>query len=197
MVLTGATAVGVRVRDGVVLGAEKRVSYGGYIVSRAGKKVFRVGDRMAFAAAGLFADMQRISRIIAAEIRYREMLTSSRMSVRAAAKLLSSILYSYKNAPFLSEILFGGIDDEGPHLYVLDYVGSLIEDDYAAIGTGAAVAIGIVESEYRPDMGLEEAEQLVVKAIRAAISRDAMSGDGIDIAVISRSGIVERFVPLA
>ena len=132
--LTGATAVGLRVKSGVVVAAEKRISYGGYIMSHRGKKVFRISDRMVMAAAGLFADMQTISRIVSAEIRFRELLSSTSMRVRAAAKLLSAILYSYKFFPFYSEILFAGVDDEGPHLFVLDPVGSIIEDKYAAIG---------------------------------------------------------------
>jgi len=194
---TGATAVGIKVRDGVVLAAEKRVSYRGYVMSRAGKKVYRITNRMAMAAAGLFADMQTLRKIMETEIRYQELTTSSRMSVRAAAKLLSAILYSYKSSPFLSEILFGGVDDEGPHLFVLDPVGSVIEDDYAAIGTGAPIAIGIIESGYHSDMAISDARNLAVQAIRAAISRDVMSGDGVDLAIVTRKGVKEERIPLA
>jgi len=195
--LTGATAIGLKLRDAVVLAAEKRVSYGGYVMSRSGKKVFKVSDRVAIAAAGLFADMQTISRILSAEIRYRELLTSTRMRVRSIAKLLSTILYSYKYFPFLSEVLVGGVDDDGPHLFVLDFVGSLIEDDYAAVGTGASIAIGIIESEYSPEMSIEKARDLAVKAIKAAASRDVTSGDGIDLAIVTRDRVQEEFVPLA
>jgi proteasome beta subunit len=195
-VLTGATAVGLKVGEGVVIGAEKRISYGGFILSKSGKKVFRIGDRMAMAAAGLFGDMQTISRIITAEVMYRERLTSKKMSVRAAAKLLSTILYSYKLMPFISEIIFAGYDEEGFHLYVLDPVGSMIEDDYAAVGTGAAIAIGILESGYKKDLSLKEAEELCIKAIKTAASRDAVSGDGIDLAIISRNGIIEKSLPI-
>ena len=192
----GATAVGIKVKDGVVVGAEKRISYGGFILSKSAKKVFKISDRMVIAAAGLFADMQTISRILSAEIRYRELVSSTTMKVRSAAKLLSAILYSYKFFPFLSEILFAGIDEEGPHLYVLDPVGSVIEDKYAAVGTGATIAIGIIESEYNESMSLDKASEIVVKAIKAAASRDAVSGDGIDIAIVSNKGIEEKFFPL-
>ncbi|MDK6029089.1 archaeal proteasome endopeptidase complex subunit beta [Ignisphaera sp. 4213-co] len=194
--VTGATAVGIRVDSGVVLGAERRISYGGYIVSRAGRKVFKIGNRMAMAAAGLVGDMQTLHRILNAEIMYRELVTSLKVSVRAAAKLLSAILYSYKLMPFISEIIFGGYDEEGYHLYVLDPVGSVIEDDYAAVGTGAPIAIGIIEAEYRKDLSLENAADLAIRAIKAAISRDAVSGDGIDIITISKDGINEKSVLL-
>ena len=192
----GATAVGIRVNSGVVVGAERRVSYGGYIVSRAGKKVFRIGDRMAMAAAGLVGDMQTLHRILTAEVMYRELLTSTKISVRATAKLLSAILYSYKLMPFISEIIFAGYDEEGYHLYVLDPVGSIIEDDYAAVGTGAPIAIGVIESEYRKDMELDKAVDLAIRSIKAAISRDAVSGDGIDIISISKNGVVEKSITL-
>lgn len=194
--LIGATAVGIKINNGIVIGAEKRVSYGGFVLSKVGKKVFVIGDRMAMAAAGLFGDMQTISRLIVAEIIYRERLTSRKISVRAAAKLLSAILYSYKLMPFISEIIFAGYDSDGYHLYVLDPIGSLIEDDYAAVGTGGAIAIGIIESNYNKNMTLDEAEELCIKSIKAAASRDAVSGDGIDIAVITSNGIREKTIPL-
>ena len=194
---TGATAIGIKAADGVVVAAEKRISYGGYVVSRVGKKIFKIGDRMVMAAAGLFADMQTLSRVLSAEVMYRELLLSSKMRVRAAAKLLSAILYSYKLMPFLSEIIFAGHDEEGFHLYVLDPIGSIIEDSYAAIGTGAPIAIGVVESEYKSDIPLATAVEIAIKAVKAAISRDAVSGDGIDIATVSRDGIKERSIPIA
>ena len=188
----GATTVGVRVRNGVVLGSEKRVSYGGFILSKAGKKVYKLTDRIGIAFAGLFADMQMLAKILAAEISYYEVTLEKPMRVSAAAKLLSNILYANKLIPFITEVLVGGVDDTGPHLYVLDPVGSLIEDDYAALGSGAPIAIGVLEAEYRSDMSVDEAERLVEKAIRVAMERDAISGDGIDILVIeAKNGRVE------
>jgi len=202
---TGATAVGLRVGDIVVLGSEKRFGYGGFVMSRSAKKVFKVHDRIAIAAAGIFADMITLSRIISTELRYYEISSSSRVSVKGAAKLLSAILYSYKYIPFITELIVGGVDEEGSHVFVMDPLGSVIKDEYAAVGTGAPIAIGILESEYQslasrktPDPGsiAEDAVNLVVKAIRAASSRDAMSGDGIDVAIIRSNGIEERVYPI-
>lgn len=182
---TGATAVGIKGRNYIVLASERRVSYGGFVVSRSGKKVYKITDYLGIALAGLFADMQAIAKVIAAELSYHEITVGRRLSVKAAAKLLASILYSYKYFPFLSEVLIGGIEEDGSaRLYVMDPIGSLIEDDYAAIGTGATIAIGIIESNYKPDMPLDKAKELAITAVKAAIARDAMSGDGIDVLMI-------------
>lgn len=183
----GATAIGIRGEGFVVLAAEKRVSYGGFVVSKSGKKVYKITDYLGIAMAGLFADMQAISKILKAEMEYHSLMMGKRMSVRAAAKLLANILYANKYFPLLSETLIGGIELDGvARLYVMDPVGSLIEDDYAAIGSGAPIAIGILENGYSKDMDAESARKLAITAIRAAIERDAISGDGIDLLVIRR-----------
>ncbi len=185
----GATTVGVKGKGFVILASDKRVSYGGFIVSRVGKKVFKIKDYIGIACAGLFADMQAISKILAAEIDYYENTIGRRISIRAAARLLATILYSNKYLPLISEILVGGIDPDGSsRLYVMDPLGSTIEDDYAALGSGAPIAIGILEARYKPTLSLEEAKKLVIESVRVAIERDAISGDGIDILVIKSEG---------
>ncbi|NON62096.1 proteasome subunit beta, partial [Acidianus sp. DSM 29099] len=83
------------------------------------KKVYPI-SRFGIAGAGLFGDLQALIRIMNAEIKYYELYNQRPISTKAAAKLLSVILYQYKYMPFISEILFGGIDDGNPQLYVLD-----------------------------------------------------------------------------
>ncbi len=190
----GATAVGLKVNTGVILGAERRFSYGGFIMSKAARKVYLITDRIGMAAAGLIADMQAIAKNVRAEIKYYELSIEKKVTVRAVSKLIANILYSYKFMPLMSEILVGGVDDTGSHLYIMDPVGSLIEDDYASIGTGAPIAIGIIESSYSKDMSIGEAKELAIKSLKAALSRDSMSGDGIDILIITDKGYEEEFI---
>ncbi len=190
----GATAVGLRVNEGVVLGAERRFSYGGFILSKSARKVYLITDKIGMAAAGLVADIQAIAKNIRAEIKYYELSVEKKVSVRAVSKLIANMLYSYKFMPLMSEILVGGVDDTGSHLYIMDPVGSLIEDDYASIGTGAPIAIGIIESSYNKNMSVDEARDIVIKSIKAALSRDSMSGDGIDILIITYKGYKEEFI---
>ena len=193
---TGATSVGIKTKDAIILASEKRVSYGGFVMSKVGRKVFLIQDRYGMALAGLFADIETLVRLMKIQIHQYEIENGRKLSVKSAARLLSVILYQYKYMPFLSEIIFGGIDEEGPHLLVMDSLGSLIEDNYAAVGSGAPIAIGIIESRYREGLSVEEAEKIAVESIRAAIKRDVTSGDGIDTVVITESGSKENSYPL-
>ncbi len=193
----GATAVGIKAKDGVVLAADKRVTYGFTLMSKAGKKVFKITDKIGMTSAGFIADMQTIAKNIEAEIRLYELESGFPMSVYSTAKLMSLILYSRRLLPYMVETIVGGVDDKGPHVYILDPIGAVIEDDYAALGTGSQVAIGIIEEGYRDDITLETAQQLAERAIRMAFSRDAVSGDGIDMVIIDEKGCRERFIPVA
>lgn len=195
-IITGATTVGIVCKDGVVLASEKRVSYGFTVLSKAGKKVYPITDYLGVAFAGLVSDMLAIVRTLAAEAKLYELDHGRKMPVNAASKLLANILFSSRYYPLLTETIIGGVDDKGPRLYVLDAVGSLIEDKYAALGTGAQVAIGIVESNYKEDMDVEAGKELAIKAVRAAIERDAVSGDGIDVLTITAQGTKEYFIPI-
>ncbi len=182
------TVIGVKAVDGVVIAAEKRMTYDGFVLSKNTRKVFPITDHIGIGFAGLVGDMQFVVRALRMEAKNYELQNNREIKVRSLAKILSIILYSYKLMPLLTEIVVGGVDNKGPQIYVLDPVGSLIEDKYAALGSGGPVAIGIIEKEYRDDMNIDEVEKLVINAIRGAIERDAVSGDGLDILRITKDG---------
>ena len=192
----GATVVGVKYKDGVILAAEKRVTYGFTLMSRSGKKVFKITGHIGIACAGFMADMQAIARTIGAEAKIYELDTNKTMKVRSAAKLLSQILFSNRLMPYYAESVIGGIDNEGAHIYALDAIGSLIEDKYVALGTGAQIAIAILESEYKDNLSEDDAKKIAIKAVKTAVGRDAVSGDGIDMLIINKNGVKSEFIPL-
>ncbi len=181
----GATTVGIVFSGGVVLAADKRVSYGYTLLSKSGRKVFQLNKKIGMACAGLVGDMQGLAKSITAEIKIYELQNNRSISVKGAAKLLANILYAARMFPYYTEILIAGIDETGPHLYVMDAIGSILEDYYAGVGNGSPVSTGVLDQEYKKDMSKEEAETLAVKAIRAAIARDITSGDGIDVLTIT------------
>ena len=192
--IPGATTIGVVCRDGVILASEKRVAYGYLIVSKGGKKVFKITDQIGAACAGLVGDMQILVREVEAQANLYSMDVGRRIPVNSAAKLMANILFNRRYAPLITQTIVAGLDEEGPSLYVLDVLGSLIPDKYAVVGSGTEIAIGVLEEGYREEMKLKDAKDLVTRAIKSAISRDAMSGDGIDFLIISKEGITEESV---
>ncbi len=192
--IPGATTVGVVCKDGVILASEKRVSYGYLIVSKGGKKVFKITDQIGAACAGLVSDMQVLVRDVEANANLFSMDVGRRISVRASAKLMSNILFNRRMMPLITQTIVAGIDDEGPSLWVLDVLGSVLPDEYAVVGSGTEIAIAVIEEGYKKDMKVAEAKELVTRAIKSAISRDIMSGDGIDFLIITKEGVTEETI---
>lgn len=190
--MPGATTVGVVFNGGVILAAEKRVTYGSFIMSRGGRKVFKVTDSIGVACAGLIGDMQILAREMEAQANLYSMDTGRPISTRSASKLLANVLFNRRYAPLITQTIVGGLDEEGPTIYVLDVLGSLIPDKYAAVGSGTETAIGVIEEGFKDNMPLEDAKKLVIRAVKAAINRDAMSGDGLDIVIITKDGVSEE-----
>jgi len=192
--IPGATTVGVVFTDGIVLASEKRVSYGSFVVSRVGKKVFKITERIGAACAGLVSDMQILVHEVEAYANLFRLDSGRPIPVRSAAKVMSNILFGRRLFPLITQTIVGGIDEEGPSLYVLDVLGSVIPDKYAAVGSGAEIAVGVLEEGYKDGVSMQEAKDLVVRAVKSAVSRDAMSGDGIDFLTITKDGVSEEAI---
>jgi proteasome beta subunit len=192
MFVPGATTIGLVCSDGVVLASEKRVSYGYMVMSRVGKKVFKLTDHIGAACAGLVSDMQILVREVGAYAKLFSMDAGRPMSVKSAAKVMSNLLFGRRLVPLITQTIIGGMDDEGPSLYVLDVLGSVIPDKFAAVGSGAEIAVGVLEQEYKEELSTAEAKDLAIRAVKSAISRDVMSGDGVDIMILTKEGMREE-----
>ncbi|PSN84481.1 proteasome subunit beta [Candidatus Marsarchaeota G2 archaeon ECH_B_SAG-F08] len=191
-VLVGGTTVGIKTVEGVVLAADKRLVYGYTILSKSAKKVYPINDRIGVGFAGLIGDMQALVRRVVSMVNLYEIENETKISVASVGKLLSVILYNSRFTPYLTETILGGYDNNGFHLYTLDALGSLLLEDYTAIGTGAGISLGILESEYKEQMSLDEAIGLAIKSVKQAIMRDIGSGDGIDLLIITNQGTREQ-----
>jgi len=187
--LPGATTVGIKTTDAVVLASEKRLTYGYFVMSKNVRKVFQITPKIGAACAGLVGDMQILVKGAQAEINIYRYTYRKEPKVVSVAKVLSNYLFDSRFIPYIAETIVGGFDDTGPHIIVLDPLGSMIEDDYAVVGSGAEIAIGVIEAEYRPDLSPGDVRALAIKAIKAAIARDAASGNGIDLLLFSEEGL--------
>jgi len=190
MYMPGATAVGITYNGGLVLASERRIAYGNFVVSKTTKKTFVITPHVGAACAGLVADMQILSLQVSALAKIRKMEIKRDVPPNTVAKMMSNMMYERRFFPLLTQVIVGGLVGS-PVIFTLDPLGSILPDDYAAVGTGAEMALGILDQQYKKELNEAEATDLAVKSIRAAIMRDSASGDNIDVLVIDKNGIKE------
>ncbi len=188
--MPGATAVGITFDEGVVLVSEKRIAFGNFLVSKSSKKTFPITPKVGATFAGLVADMQILALQLAALAKIRKMELKRDVPPNTVAKMMSNMMYERRFFPFLTQVIVGGVVEK-PIMYTLDPLGSVLPDEYAAVGTGAEMALGVLDPQFKPNMTKDEAVSLAKRAVKAASLRDSASGDGLDILVITKSGTEE------
>ena len=191
----GTTTVGLVCKDGIVLAADKRATLGGHIISNKDiDKVIKITDNMAFTIAGLVSDLQLITKLIKAELTLKRIRTNKETTVKEAANLLGTIVYQnirqFSTIPGIVAFLLGGKDKSGFHLYELSPDGSVMEaTKYAVDGSGMMMAWGVLDTLYKDGIKTNEGIKLAVKAVNAAIQRDAATGEAIDVYTIKTDGV--------
>ena len=187
MYMPGATAVGITFNEGVVFASERRIAYGNFVVSKTTKKTFVITPHVGAACAGLVADMQILSLQIAALAKIRRMEIKRDVPPNTVAKMMSNMMYERRFFPLLTQVIVGGLVGK-PTIYTLDPLGSILPDDYAAVGTGAEMALGVLDPQFKKDLTEAQAVDLAVKSVRAASMRVSECGDNIDVLVMNKDG---------
>mgnify|MGYP000450992384 FL=1 len=190
----GTTTVGAICREGIILASDTRVTMGSLIVHKKGKKVYKIDDHLAMTISGVVADAQKTVAALKANARMYRLQRKIPMPVSAAARLVANLFFSYRLFPLIAQIIIGGIDSSGPHLFSIDPFGSITEEKYVATGSGSPVAYGVLEEKFKEDMALGEALPIVTQALRSAMKRDVATGDNLDIVIIDKNGYRELSV---
>lgn len=188
--MPGATAVGIIFDEGVLLASEKRVAFGNFVVNKNTKKTFLITDYVGAACAGMIADMEVLARQVSALAKIRKLETRREVAPNSVAKLMSVIMFERRYFPLLTQVIVGGVGQE-TKIYTLDPLGSLLPDVYAAVGTGAELALGVLDASFQEKMTEEKAKELAIRSIKSSIQRDSSSGDGIDVLSITKKGKTE------
>jgi len=164
---------------------------GYFVAHKKGKKIYQIDDHLAMTISGTVADAQRTVEILKVNAQLYKLNTGRPVPVSSAARLVANLLFSARFAPLATQVLLGGVDDTGAHVFSLDPFGSLTEEKCVATGSGSPIAYGVLEDKYRENAGIKDVLSVVVRAVDSAMKRDAASGDSFDVAVIDKKGYRE------
>ncbi|MGD1004023.1 MAG: archaeal proteasome endopeptidase complex subunit beta [Methanoregulaceae archaeon] len=185
--MKGTTTIGLVFLDGVILATEKRATMGFMIASKKAKKVYQVADRIGMTTAGGVGDAQQIARILTVECSLYQIRRGRPITVGAAATLLSNYLNQNRYFPYYVQLLVGGVDEHGPSVYSVDALGgSTKEEEIVSTGSGSPMAYGVLEDRFKTGLKEDEAIDLTIRGLIAAMKRDAGSGEGIHVVVITK-----------
>lgn len=185
---TGTTIAGVVFKDGVVLGADTRATSSEVVADKMCAKIHYISPNIYCCGAGTAADTEKTTDILSSNLAIFSLNSGRNPRLIMAANILQDMLYRYHGS-IGANLILGGVDCTGNHLYKVGPWGSVDTMPYMAMGSGDLAAMGILEDRFKPGLEMEEAKELVRAAIHAGIMSDLGSGNNIDLCVITRKGV--------
>jgi proteasome alpha subunit len=171
LVNRGATILGIKCSEGVVLGAEETVEP----LEETGSswKIFKIDEHIGAAIVGLSSDARILidqARIYAQSNR---LTYDEPIDVEVVTKRICDIQQLYTQhagvRPFGVSLIFGGVDKTGNRLFITHPSGTYKGHKATAVGAGRETVMNILKEEYREDMDLEDAVKLAVKCLVKAL----------------------------
>jgi proteasome beta subunit len=169
------------------MATDMRASLGNMVSSKDVQKVEQIHPTAAMTIAGSVSAAQSLIRSLQAEVSLYETRRGKDMSMTGLSTLLSNFLRS--GAFFIVVPILGGVDDEGGHIYSMDALGGMSEEDYTVSGSGSQFALGVLEQQYSEDLSVEEAKTVAATAVDSALERDTASGNGLNVATATEEGV--------
>ncbi len=193
---SGTTIIGIVCKDGVVMASDRRSTAGTIVMSKNIQKTVQINDYLVLAGTGMASDIEMQKKIIAAELKLKELKSKKRPSVKESASLIGMITYRNIRQPsMLPSIvgtLVGGVNEDGSsEIYTIEPAGTAlkVEDYDANFGSGMPYVLGLLERQYQKDMSVKEGVELAIEALKSSTQRDTGSGNGIDVFTLTKKGI--------
>jgi len=166
----GAAVVGVRGKDCVVLGVERK-AVALLQDPRTIRKITKLDDHLAIAFAGFHADARVLIEKARLETQSYRLTCEDAPSIDYMARYISKTQQSYTQRggvrPFgVSNMIAGFANDKSPQLYLTDPAGTYSAWKANAIGGRSEKAVlEFLEKNWKEDMSEEDSIQLNIKAL--------------------------------
>ncbi len=171
----GSTSIGMVCKDGVLLVADKRI-VDKLIVSDAVDKIFQVDDHIGATATGFVMDGRVLIEKAQILVQQHRVTSGVPMDTGSLVKEICDIKQFYTQyagaRPFGVSILFAGIDEEDPVLYVTDPTGIYFEYKATAIGEAESEVKALLNKEYKESITIEEGLKIATSALKRVLGKD-------------------------
>lgn len=207
MSYNGGACVAMTGRGCVAIAADTRFGVQNQTLASDFQRTFRVHDRLWFGLSGLATDVQTFHQRVDYRANMYSLREEKEIRPRVFASLVSNMLYEKRFGPFFCEPVIAGLGDwdvhpdrtrgpyrsDKPFIAGMDLLGALLFAEYFVVsGTCAEALFGTCESMYKPDLGPDELFEVISQALLNSVDRDAYSGWGATVHIITMDGVTTR-----
>jgi 20S proteasome subunit beta 3 len=189
----GAAIIAMTGKNCVGIACDTRLGAQAQTVSCDFRKVFQF-DKTFVGFAGLATDVLTMNNLLKFRKNLYELREERQMTPKVLSNLLSNLLYEKRFGPYFIEPVVAGLDEKNePFLSGMDLIGAPVyTDDFVVSGTATANMYGMCETLYKKDMEPEELFETLSQALLASVDRDALSGWGATVHIVTKDGVLTR-----
>lgn len=193
----GGCVLAVKGKDCVAIGTDKRFGITGKSMSTKFQKVFQFGPKLFVGLPGLGTDTKTVHQRLKFRTNMYELRENRHIKPRTLASIISSFLYDRRFGPYFIEPIVAGLDEKTnePFICGMDLIGCMtFPDDFVCAGTCAGQLFGMCETLWEPNLNPDELFEVTAQALVNASDRDAISGWGATVYVITKDAVTIREV---
>ncbi|XP_049817936.1 proteasome subunit beta type-2 isoform X2 [Aethina tumida] len=184
--------IGIKFDDYVLIAADRTNSHSIIVMKTDENKLYKLSNKLVMAVSGESGDTTQFAEYIAKNIQLYKMRNIYEMSPTEAANFTRRNLADFlrSRATYHVNLLMAGYDDRnGPELFYMDYLASMVSVPYAAHGYGGFFSLSIMDRHYLPTLPLDEGYEVLKKCVREVQKRLAISLPNFKVQVIDKNGI--------
>ncbi|KAJ2339717.1 proteasome core particle subunit beta 3 [Coemansia sp. RSA 2618] len=194
MEYNGSAVVAMAGKNCVAIATDKRLGQRALTVDMGFEKVAPVTDNLYIGLAGLATDVMTLHDRFRMRVNLYKHREERTIEPKTFAHMVSHMLYERRFGPYFIEPVIAGLEKNGkPFICGTDLIGCLsCPDDFVVAGTASDNLFGMCESLWEPNLGPEELFETISQAMLNAVDRDAMSGWGAVVHIITPEGVITR-----
>ncbi len=183
----GATALGIKCSEGIVLAVDKRIP-SKLVEPESFEKIFRIDEHIGAATSGIISDARVLIDRARLEAQINRLTYNESISTSVLAKKIGDLKQQYTQygglRPFGVSLIIAGINDL-PEIFVTEPSGAYLAWKATAIGEGRDTAMKVFEEEYKENLTMEETIMLALKALKASIEGE-IDKSNIEMAILDK-----------
>ena len=185
----GATVVGIKAKDGVVIIADKKVLHH-LINPRSIEKIYEVDSHISAATIGLVADGRKLVDQARLEAQKHQVVYGEPITLKQIVHEISNFMQIFTQygglRPFGVTTLIAGFDKEA-RLFEIDPSGTPTEWSATAVGEGRIEVMKLLEVKYSASLTVESGLKLGIESLKHFL-KNKFELDRIEAAYVTKDG---------
>lgn len=177
-------------KDFVIVIHESTIMHSIFKLKENQDKTFVLDNHLVLGLTGDLADQREFGSMIQGNLQFLKFKHKKQLSVDETANFIRNKLSeALRKGPFQVNCLIGGYDSEGPHLYWMDYMGTMQRVSYGAHGYASYFVSSIMANSYTNELTLDQALEIAKQCVFELRKRMMVAQDHFMAKLVTAEGI--------